>query len=383
MNGVLAIARCDLQRLLQDRSGLIWTFLMPVVFAAFFGLAFTGGSDPTTARAYLTVVDEDQGPLARRLVTALEAGQLELNVVAPDQRPAKPVRTLVIPAGFSRRVLAGETVTLRLEKEPETNEPAALVAQARIVGAIARLLADLVAASTAGDGTLSPEALERLDAGDDLVRVEARYAGRVQRVPSGFRHSLPGNAVMFVMLIALTHGAGSLAGERRNGTLRRLATAPLSRAEILGGKLAGRLGIALVQITFFVLTALAARAFFGFDVGDDPLGLWLVLAVYALTVAPLGLLFGGLIRDPDHAANAGALTTLGMAGLGGCWWPIEVVPEAMQRLALLLPTGWAMRALHQVVAFGNGLAAAVPSLLVLAAFAALFAAVAVRTLRLT
>jgi len=49
-----------------------------------------------------------------------------------------------------------------------------------------------------------------------------------------------------------------------------------------------------------------------------------------------------------------------LAALGGCWWPIEVAPGWMQTLALFLPTGWAMDALHKLVNFGGGPAAALP-----------------------
>jgi ABC-type multidrug transport system permease subunit len=47
--------------------------------------------------------------------------------------------------------------------------------------------------------------------------------------------------------------------------------------------------------------------------------------------------------------------TLLLAALGGCWWPIEVAPAWMQQLALFLPTGWVMDALHRLMYFGDGL----------------------------
>ena len=56
-----------------------------------------------------------------------------------------------------------------------------------------------------------------------------------------------------------------------------------------------------------------------------------------------------------------------MAGLGGCWWPIEITPLWAQKLALFLPTGLAMDALHKLVNFGAAPAEVVPHFLVLAA----------------
>jgi ABC-type multidrug transport system permease subunit len=38
--------------------------------------------------------------------------------------------------------------------------------------------------------------------------------------------------------------------------------------------------------------------------------------------------------------------------LGGCWWPLEMVPGAMRAVALALPTGQAMDAIGEMLALG-------------------------------
>jgi ABC-type multidrug transport system permease subunit len=185
---------------------------------------------------------------------------------------------------------------------------------------------------------------------------------------------------MFTMLVALTYGAASISAEREGGLLRRLASTPLTAAEIVAGKLLGRLAVAGLQVTVFALVGEAGRRLFDLEITNLPAA-WVVLLVFALTVAPLGLVVGGLFRDPDRAASVGVIVTVVMAALGGCWWPIEVVSPTLQRVALALPTGWAMRALHDVLSFGHPLVASTPSLLVLLGFALLFTVVGVKTLR--
>jgi ABC-type multidrug transport system permease subunit len=49
-----------------------------------------------------------------------------------------------------------------------------------------------------------------------------------------------------------------------------------------------------------------------------------------------------------------------LAGLGGCWWPVEITPMWTQKLALFLPTGWTMDALHKLVNFGASPATVIP-----------------------
>ncbi len=364
----------------------MWMFLLPVVFATFFGLVMGGGSNPMDSRTRLTVVDADGGPVARMLLDELESERLELRFVEPESKDDTPdkIRTLVLPPGFSDAVLAGEQSTVRLEKDPDTSPEAALVAQARIVSAIATVLGRLAQAREGLEtGTTIPiDRLTSFEGDDDLVLLESRFAGEARVAPGGFAQSIPGNTVMFVMLVALTYGAATISGERRGGQLRRLATAPVSTTEIIAGKIVGRLVIAWLQISILVAVGLIASRTVGVFIGDHPFATYIVLLVYALAVAPLGVAFGAWFTEPDRAASIGVITTMVMAAFGGCWWPLEVVSEPLQRLAMALPTGWAMRALHGTISFGHGLDGVLLPLAVLLGFSLVFSVIAVRSLRI-
>jgi len=382
---VLALARIDLKQTLTDRGAVMWMLIMPLVFASFFGLVMGGGSDPTAATVRLTVVDEDRGELARMLIANLATARLEVVEIEPGAKSTTPdkVRTLVIPAGFTDRVLAGEQMTLTLERDPDTSTEAALAAQARITGAIAGLIGRLVEAQAAAeiDGPVTLEQVRAVPVAADQVTVESRFAGRARTPPSGFAQSIPGNTVMFVMLVALAYGAGGISAERTSGILRRVATCPVSSGDIVLGKILGRVVIASVQVTVLVAVYLLGSSFFGDGLGGRPVAVWAILILFGAVVAPLGVAIGGFFRDADRAANVGVMVTMAMAALGGCWWPIEVVSPALRRVALMLPTGWAMRALHGVISFGESFVGIAVPIAVLVLFGLGFTAAAARVLR--
>jgi ABC-type multidrug transport system permease subunit len=106
-----------------------------------------------------------------------------------------------------------------------------------------------------------------------------------------------------------------------------------------------------------------------------------VLVAYAALNASIGLLLGNLATTEAQAAAIGVLTSNLLAALGGCWWPIEISPRWMQSLSLLLPTGWAMDAMHKLTSFGLGAASAAPHVAIMAATALLVGTVAARTFR--
>jgi linearmycin/streptolysin S transport system permease protein len=386
MRTVIAIARHDLRVVMSDKGAVLWLFLLPIIFATFFGLVMGGGSSPTDAKVRLTVVDADEGLIARLLIDELESERLVLTFVAPADKEATidKVRTLVLPSGLTEAVLAGEPTALRLEKDPDTSTEAALVVQARIISAIAGVLGRLVEAKEGLEpgSPLTTEVLTGLDPGPDLVVIESRFAGEAKITPGGFAQSIPGNTVMFVMLIALTFGAATISGERSGGQLRRLVTTPASKAEIAAGKIAGRLVIAFLQVSVLMAVGVAANRAFGITIGDQPFATWIVLLIYALAVAPLGVAFGSWFTDPDRAASIGVITTMVMAGFGGCMWPLEVVSEPLQRMALVFPTGWAMRALHGTISFGMGLQGVLVPIAVLLGYALVFSVIAAKSLRI-
>ena len=386
MGRIAAIALNDLRRTLADRGAVMWMFLLPIVFATFFGLVTGGGSsNPADAQASLTVVDNDGGPVARRLIEDLAGQGVAIEELSQKEREASEevVRTLVIPEGFSDGVLGARQQALRLEKESGSSDEATLVVQARIVAAIARLIGRTAEASQelASGEPVPQQAFSEVVVPDDLVSVESRFAGKATTHPDGFAQSIPGMAVMFVMLVALTYGAATISAERANGQLRRLITTPVSRAELVAGKIGGRFAIAAAQITTLVLVGVIANRLFGIEIGDRPFQMWLVLLLYGLVVAPLGIAVGGWFKEPDRAANVGVMATMAMAAFGGCWWPVEVVSKPLKTVSLMLPSGWAMKALHGLISFGRDLTDLGPELLALSAFGIFFSLLAARSLR--
>ena len=110
------------------------------------------------------------------------------------------------------------------------------------------------------------------------------------------------------------------------------------------------------------------RFWFKVNLGDQLGSILLVLLVYVWVAASLGLLVGSVVRAEDKVAGLCVLASLVMAALGGCWWPLEIVPDGVKVIAHCVPTGWAMDALHQLITFGGGLGGASTALGVLALF---------------
>ena len=144
------------------------------------------------------------------------------------------------------------------------------------------------------------------------------------------------------------------------------------------GKWASRMLLGVIQISFAVL---AGSVLFGVRWGSNLPILAVVLFFYASLAATLGLLLGNFGRTEGQVVGIGVATTNIMAALGGCWWPIEITPTWAQGIAILLPTGWAMDAMHKLVSFGAAPAAVIPHIAVMAVAAIVAGWIVARTFR--
>jgi ABC-type multidrug transport system permease subunit len=378
----LFLARSDLRQALRQRETWIWTFVMPVVFFFFFSSIQSGPSpggggaakDPLTL-----VVPGDGGVLADELERRLAAADYAVTRVAlAPEGEEPPERVLHVPERFTERLLAGEgELPLRLERDGGGN--AAELDRFRVSRAAYGVLADVVATAARGD-VQTAEAYAAHAAWPRSREVRARPAGARPTIPSGREQSIPGTLVMFTMIVLLTSGAIGVVIERRNGLLRRLAAAPLSRGEVVLGKWLGVLFLGLVQVAFGML---AGTLLFRLRWGPDLPMVALVLVAWAAFASSLAMLLASLARTEGQCVGVGVLASNVLAALGGCWWPIEVTPRWMQELASWLPTGWVMNALHRLMTFQTGPSGAYAALAWLALGALAIGLVAARRFRYT
>ena len=377
------IARRDLAIMLRTRETLLWTFVMPLVFFYFMGTvtADFGGSDPESPDPIALRGADGGGFLVAEITRRL--GEQHFAVKHADSPPdfASHSRRLTLPpppsghAHLTASILAGHPAVLTFERDGEELERR--YDEVRVARAVYSVLADLVATSLFEDEA-SPETFAKLAAAPRHVTLHVSSAGRRHAPPTGYSQAIPGTMVMFTMLVLLTSGAILLVIEREQGLLRRLASTPIRPASLVAGKWMARMALGLVQIAFAML---AGTVLFRMDWGASVWMVSVTLIAWAGFNASFGLLLANLVRSQAQMLGIGVLVTMALASLGGCWWPIEITPEWMQTLAACLPTGWTMDALHKLVNFGYGPAAALPHLAALLAGTLVCGAAAARTFR--
>jgi ABC-2 type transport system permease protein len=176
------------------------------------------------------------------------------------------------------------------------------------------------------------------------------------------------------MMMVLIYGGVTVMEDRKKGVLSRLLFSPLSPGALYQAKLLARWLMGMLQA---LMLFIVGKIFFRLNLGDVPLSL-LVIAVFALAMAALSVFIGSLMGKEDMIIGLSVLLANVFAGLGGCWWPIEVVPPAVRTMGMVSPAYWAMDALHKLRFFQGDFAAVAPNLGVLLALAAVLSILAGR-----
>jgi hypothetical protein len=376
LRDVIFIGRKDVRYQLREKETLVWVFFMPVVFFFFIGTITSGFSGSGgLQKPVLALEAENAGFLGDQLVRRLKERGFEVVLPETTTTPVAHARRLALPPAFTDSVLAGRPVTARFH-----NEATGLDREydnIRAGRAVYTVLADVIVGGQVG-GSFMAESIARLNEMPRALTLEVSRAGERKHPPSGFEQAIPGIMVMFVLLVMTTSGAVLLVIERRQGLLRRIAATPIERRSVVLGKWAGRMALGVVQVAFGML---AGTVLFGMNWGANLGGVVLVMLAYGALMASVGILLGNVARTEGQAIAAGVISSNVLAALGGCWWPIEVTPEWMQKLQLFLPTGWAMDAMHKLISFGQGPGSVAPHVAGMAVGSVILMAVATRSFR--
>ena len=420
MKSILTIALNDLRIFFAQRSNLIGLVVMPLAFTLVLGWAAGGGdgnSEP--ARVRIDVLDQDGTDASVALLAEVRAANNTL-VLCPmdndaedfcrlDGKPlelegalerAQDERTqalIVIPAGYADALVnfdnaqidfyAAGDPTLPNAIETTVNAVLQKVNSASLTAAVTGELIDDLGEQTGFGLLLSTvrdqfvqdvyaDAQQRIETRPDTVRFVTTTGEEVESVSDGFGQSVPGMGSMYVMFTVLA-GMAVLLRERNQWTLQRLTALPISRAQILGGKVLTYFTLGMIQY----LIVFGVGLLVGLNFGSNPLLLLPIMIAFVLCTTALAFAVAPWVTSEGQANGVARLLSLSLAPLGGAWWPLDIVPDFMRTIGHLSPVAWAMDAFHDIMWFNGGLTEILPEVGVLLGATVVLFAFGVRSFR--
>ena len=396
MKKIFAIAWKDAIIRFASSSELLFFIILPVVFTFLLAGGTPSGNEDNRIR--MLVVDESQTAISKQVITELESSTaVRPEVVARkeaqsqfDERRASAV--LIIPAGIDLASLQGGSAEVDLLQQP--NNLNATIAERAVLTAIRRVSSAISAAQNAvsvreAKQPFTDEAERRTyfenslelaqsiqeDAPERVTVIEGTTPDSVEYDPRA--NSSAGQLITWVF-IPLFGISALFAYERQQGTLRRLLTTPSRKATFLLGTISGQVAMALLQMLLLVGFGILVMKL---NWGREPLALFVILLAAALAAAAFGTTMGTFIKTEGQASGLSIMFGMVFALMGGCWYPLELFPPAIQNAVKVLPTTWAMQGMLDLGLRNGGLMDILPEAGVLLGFAVMFFTVGVLRFR--
>ena len=351
----------------RDRLTLMLMTLVPVLQLLLFGYAIQ-----TDVRHLPTgIVDESRTPQSRDLIAAFEntgsfrviaqyddRGALDRAIARGDAQAG-----VIVPADYPRRLVRGGPATVQV-----------------IVDAADPLASQSAIAAAAGVAQVRNLQLLTAAAGRTTLPIEARVRPRYNPGLRSAVYIVPGLVGVIMTLTMVLITAMAIVRERERGTLEQLIVTPITRTELMLGKIAPYVGVGLVQMT----TVLAVGRFV-FDVPftGSLLLLYGVTLIFIVASLAMGLFISTLVRTQQQAMQVSFVFVMPNILLSGFMFPRAAMPLFFQWVGVLLPLTHFLKVLRGILLKGVGVPALWMEIVILVSFAVGLISLAVLRFRKT
>ena len=390
---IFDLALKDLYQLLREKRSLLFLVVMPIAFTVFMGIAYKGGAQNSDPRLALGWVNHNPNGLAGKtlhdLLSQSDVVRLEdIDPAIPSTDLANLVHSgkfagvLVIPPNFNQQVLKGRDVPLTLVTEELSTNGQSVIQAVR--GALTRLMSSIQIANLVvedlgivsdqehtaifQDAVASWKKLGHNGPGYSIQKAQGAPTVNSLLAENPYKQSSPGILVQFA-IFGLVTSAGILVEERKTGTLQRLMTTSMSRAEIIAGHMLAMFTVVMMQSTLLVLFA---QFLLNIDYFRQPVAILLMLVTLGLWISSLGLFIGVVAKDEGQVVLFSMIAMFTFSALGGTWFPMESVGSTFAMVGHLTPSFYAMQGIQNILIRGQDLASVILPAAMLGLFALLF-----------
>lgn len=349
MTGFRALGLAMLKGFYRDRMTIFFTVFFPLFFILVFGVVFAGGGTQSQQK----IIPVGDVAFVGSLDPAARSAFDEVFELQPAQgldAALDAVRTGDAAAALEQR---GDTLVVHISRADQ-------VGAATVQGVLSSFVdaTNLAVAEVTPTYTLQTEQVE-----DDSLQ-------SIQYVAPGM--------ISYGITVGATFGAAlTLITWRNSKLLRRLRLAPVATGAVVGARVVVSLAVAMFQLVLM----LGVATLLGLELS----GAWYM--AIPLTIAgtlaflAIGLLVGSIAKTSEGGSGLANLITLPMGFLSGAFIPLAAAPVWLVAISKVMPMGYLVTGLSDVLVRGEGPSAALLPIGVLLAFAAVLTLIATRLFR--
>lgn len=351
---MMALVRKESQQILRDPSSFLIAGILPLVLLFVYGF----GVSLDLKRVPIALVIEQPSPEANSFLASFRDSKYfqvrvvrHRSVVEEDLVSGQVNGVVVLAADFSERLGRGDTAPVQVLVDGSDPNTAGLVA-----GYVQMLWANWIQQEA-----ISLSSLVNRPRAVPLITTEPRVWFNPE--VNSYYALLPGAVAIILTLVGTLLPSLVVAREWERGTMEALLTTPVTRLDLLVGKIVPYYVLGLVAMTISVTVTVLG---FGVPFEGSILSLFLISSAYLAVTLALGLLISTLAKN-QFAAGQGALIAgfLPAFLLSGYIFEIDSMPAPLRLLTSLLPPRYYVFSLQTLFLAGDVLSVLIPSGLIL------------------
>jgi drug efflux transport system permease protein len=357
----------ELLELRQDPRLFGVIFIAPIIQLTFLGYAAT----TDVKNVPMVVVDQDRTPQSRELITRFDGSPYftvvgSLDSVAELERWFEENRAwmaLVIPGDYHER-LGGSGPAIVQVIADGTDSNSTNVAMGYAGNLVTSYNEELVRQRLIAAGQeVPPRAID--------ARIRVWFNPQLESRD----FMIPGIVALLLLVITTNLSSMAVVREKELGTLEQLNVTPVTRWQLILGKL---LPYGVIGILDVLLVTTVAVTWFRIPLLGSPLLLFATSCIYLLTTLGLGLFISTISNTQQQAMMTSTFFFMTpMMYLSGFIFPIENMPAAIQPLTFLIPLRYFVIILRGIFLMGLGLETLWPQALALLAWGVVILTLAV------
>lgn len=185
----------------------------------------------------------------------------------------------------------------------------------------------------------------------DIKRIRTHYSFWYNPQLNFKYYMVPGILVILVSIIGLFLTALNLVREKEMGTIEQINVTPIMKYQLIAGKLIPFWIISLFELAFGLVIG---KILFKIPVEGSILLLFSFAGIYLLTILGIGLLISTMANTQQQVMFMVFFFMLIFILMSGIFTPEESMPYIAQKINILNPFSYFMRAIRMIMLKGSG-----------------------------
>ncbi len=337
---VFLIAQNMFKIIFKKKSNVLVYIILPIVLVMVF-MSLQGPS--SNAKVAIGVVNQDNTEIAEDMLKYLDSTEkfkiVSLNEENLDDKvfSGDVEFALVIPENMKEKILNKDTYNIEIIAIRGQD------ATVWIENYINMYMKNLIDISKSSNG--EKEVFNRIYEGyskQELI-LESKFVTDSTKGRSATQNTM--GMFIMVMLIGTATTSRLILKEKKERTYQRICTSPVSSKQYMTANVIVNLFIVFIQVSIVMFLA---TVLLKYNTHIPAMQLLIILMSFGIVAIAMGLLIVVCSSSTTSAGNLSTLIITPTCMLGGCFWPVSLMPPFLQKISDFIPQSWALGAIRKL-----------------------------------